>query len=209
MSKKPTENDERKSPPPGEDAAADHGAAETPSSTESDDALEGMAADVVAACDADAGTESAESQLVAARDRALRLQAELDNFRKRAARELNDERRYAALPLMRDLLPVLDNLDRAIEAAEQQHDVGSLLEGVKMVSQQLIAALKKHDCVPIEALNEAFDPHLHEAILQQPSEDHPANTVLMETETGYRLHDRVVRPSKVIVSSVPESPRPE
>jgi len=147
--------------------------------------------------------ESLREQLAAAEDRALRTQAELENFRKRVGRERADERRYANLGLMRDVLPVLDNLDRAIEAAEKTHDASALLEGVKMVNYQLVGVLAKHDCVPIEALNEPFDPHRHEAILQQPSDDVPAGIVTQVTQIGYRLHDRVVRPTQVIVSAGP------
>jgi molecular chaperone GrpE len=147
--------------------------------------------------------EAAQADLQQAVDRELRCRAELENYRKRVGRERADERRYANLSLMRELLPVLDNLDRAIAAAEQSHDASALLEGVKMVSCQLIGVLAKHDCVPIEALNESFDPHRHEAILHQPSEDVPADMVTYVTQTGYRLHDRVVRPTQVIVSSGP------
>lgn len=144
--------------------------------------------------------ESLRAELQEAKDRTLRVQAELENYRKRAARELQEDRRYANLPLMRDLVPVLDNLDRAIEAAEKQHDVGGLLEGVKLVARQFEEVLQRHYCIRIQALNEPFDPHLHQAILQQSSDEHPVGTVLLVTQAGYQLHDRVVRPSQVIVS---------
>jgi molecular chaperone GrpE len=147
--------------------------------------------------------DALRSELQQARDSALRTRAELENYRKRAARELDDVRRYASLPLMRDLLPVVDNLDRAIAAAEKTHDTASLLEGVKIVAQQLSGALQRHGCVKIDALEQPFDPHRHEAISQQPSDEHPANTVTMVTQAGYQLHDRVVRPSQVIVSTDP------
>jgi molecular chaperone GrpE len=98
-------------------------------------------------------------------------------------------------------LPVLDNVQRAIEAAEKSTDGSGLLDGVKLVAQQLQGVLEQHHCVKIEALGAAFDPHLHHAILQQPSEEHPANTVIMVTQEGYKLYDRVVRPSQVIVST--------
>ena len=145
--------------------------------------------------------ESLHTELQEAKDRALRLHAELENYRKRAAREMQEERRYANLPLMRELLPVLDNMDRAIEAAEKTHDTAGLLEGVKMVAQQLVEVLQRHNCVRIQALNEPFDPHLHDAISQQASDEHPAGTVVLETQTGFQLHQRVVRPSQVIVST--------
>ncbi len=141
------------------------------------------------------------AELAAAKDRELRVHAELDNVRKRAARELNERLRYANLSLLRDLLPVLDNVDRAIEAGEKNADAAALLAGFKMVNQQLAEVLKRHHCTRIEALHGAFDPNLHHAIMQQPSEEHPANTVLMVTQNGYQLHDRVVRPSQVIVST--------
>ena len=144
--------------------------------------------------------ERLRAELAAARDRELRCHAELDNYRKRAARELEDRLRYANLGLLRDLLPVVDNADRAIEAAEKNADAAALLEGFKMVSAHLCDALARHHCRRIEALHAPFDPHKHHAVMQQPSAEHPANTVLMVTQNGYQLHDRVVRPSQVIVS---------
>jgi molecular chaperone GrpE len=144
--------------------------------------------------------ESLRSELEQAKDSALRWQAELDNYRKRSRREIEDERRYANMPLLRDLLPVLDNIHRTIAAAEKTPDVANLLEGVKLVSQQLETLLAKHHCKPIEALGAEFNPHLHEAISQQASDEHPANTVMLVAQSGFQLHDRVVRPSQVIVS---------
>lgn len=144
--------------------------------------------------------EQLRTELEQCKDRALRSQAELENFRKRAARELQDERRYANIPLIRDLLPIWDNIARAIEAAEKHEDTTSLLEGFKMVAQQFVDVLQRHHCTEIEALHEPFDPHLHEAISQQPSGEHPPNTVLYVAQTGFQLHDRVVRPTQVIVS---------
>jgi molecular chaperone GrpE len=150
--------------------------------------------------------ESLRAELAAAKDRALRCQAELENYRKRAQREIEEERRYANLPLLRDLLPVLDNVHRAIEAAGKTPDASGLLEGFRLVAQQLEGVLARHHCVPIEALHAPFDPHRHDAILQQPSAEHPANTVLLVTQTGFQLHDRVVRPSQVIVSAPATEP---
>ena len=107
------------------------------------------------------------------------------------------------MPLLRDLLPVVDNIQRAIAAAEQAHGGGSLLEGVKLVAQALEAGLAKHDCKRIEAQGQPFDPAVHEAISQQPSADVPPGTVLFVAQDGYTLHDRVVRPAQVIVSTSP------
>ena len=133
-------------------------------------------------------------------DRALRAQAELENYRRRVARQMEEERRYANMPLLRDLLPVLDNMRRAIEAAEKTEDAPSLLEGFRMVTKQLEGVLARHHCTEIEALGGPFDPNLHEAISQQPSAGHPEGTVLLVAQSGFQLHDRVVRPSQVIVS---------
>ena len=147
-------------------------------------------------------TAKLQAELAAAKDRELRLHAELDNYRKRAAREIEDHRRYANLPMLRDILPVIDNIERAIQAAEQHNaDAPALLAGFKMAAQQLEEVLKRHHCTLIESLHLPFDPHVHHAILQQPSDQFPPNTVLMVTQTGYQLHDRVVRPSQVIVST--------
>ena len=133
-------------------------------------------------------------------DRALRAQAELENYRRRVARQMEEERRYANMPLLRDLLPVLDNMRRAIEAAEKTEDAPSLLEGFRMVTKQLEDVLARRHCTEIEALGGPFDPNLHEALSQQPSAEHPEGTVLLVAQSGFQLHDRVVRPSQVIVS---------
>lgn len=149
----------------------------------------------------DTGQEDLRGELGEAKDRALRARAELENYRKRVAREMDDQRRYANLPLIRDLLPIWDDMGRAIEAAEKANEADSLLEGFKMVIRQLEDVLARHDCSRIEALGEPFNPHLHEAISQQPSTDQPPGTVIHVTQTGFQLYDRVVRPSKVIVST--------
>ena len=144
------------------------------------------------------------SDLEAAKDRALRSQAELENYRKRASREIDDHRRYANLPLMQDLLPVLDNIERAIAAAESTKDVAVLLEGVKLVARQFEEVFARYHCVRIGALHLPFDPHLHHAISQQPTNEFPPNTVVLVAQPGFMLHDRVVRPSQVLVSRAAE-----
>ena len=144
-----------------------------------------------------------------ARDQALRAQAELDNYRKRTQRELADERRYAALPIVRDLLPALDNLQRAVDAGQNVDDLTAMLQGVEMVAQQIREILAGHGAAAIAASGQPFDPNLHEAIQQMPSVDHPPMTVIDEVEQGYTLHDRVIRPSKVIVSVAPAEPTAE
>lgn len=138
-----------------------------------------------------------------ANDRALRAHAELENARKRWRRDLDDERKYAALPLVRDLLAVLDNLERAIEASQKAQASAELLDGVKMVAQMFEATLAQHGCVRIEAAGAAFDPGIHEAVAQEPNSQIPAGHVSRAMQAGYKLHDRVVRPAQVFVSTGP------
>ncbi|REJ71480.1 MAG: nucleotide exchange factor GrpE [Planctomycetota bacterium] len=156
----------------------------------------------------DAEASSLEEQLAgaiderdASHDQFLRAQAELDNYRKRVSRERDEERRFAALPVVRDLLPVIDNLKRAADAARGSGQAPDLVEGIDLVLQQLDGVLTGHGVTRIPGEGEAFDPHLHEAVSQAPSAEHPPMTIVQELEQGYLLHDRVVRPSKVIVSA--------
>lgn len=151
--------------------------------------------------DAQSEYELLRGELTEAKDRVLRAQAELENYRRRSQREMQDTLRYAELPLLRDLLPVLDDIHRAIQAAEKSPENGGLLEGFRMVEQKLSKVIETHDCKQIAALDQPFDPHLHQAIAQQPSPDKPSGTVTLVAQDGYTLHDRVVRPAQVIVSS--------
>ena len=147
---------------------------------------------------------SIRDELDESKDRVLRLAAELENYRKRVARQREEEQRYANMQLIRDMLPVLDNMQRAIEAAEKSQDDSGLLQGFQMVARLLQGVLKQHHCEIIEALHQPFDPHLHEAVTQQVSDEFPAGTVLAVVQAGYRIIDRVVRPSQVIVSKPSE-----
>jgi molecular chaperone GrpE len=160
--------------------------------------------------DGAAGTENLEGRLKTAekqRDEYLELvkqtRADFENYQKRAQRDLASERRYAQAPLAGDLLPALDNLERAIAAAEQAGDKGSLAQGVALVRNQILDVLRRHGVTPIDALKKPFDPNLHQAVMQQPTAGLPANTVVQVLEQGYQLHDRVLRPARVAVSVVP------
>ncbi len=151
------------------------------------------------------------AQVDQANDRVLRAQAELENVRKRARRDMDEQRKYANLPLISDLLPAFDNLDRAVEAAEQNENATGLLEGVKMVAVQIQSILEQYNCRRLAASNgDTFDPHVHQAIAQEPSEEIPAGSITREVQVGYQLHDRVIRPSQVMVSSgSPQQPADE
>jgi molecular chaperone GrpE len=132
-----------------------------------------------------------------------RTRADFENYQKRVLRDQAQERRYAAGPLAADLLPVLDNLDRALEAARKANEQGPLVQGIALVQTQLRDVLRRHGVTPIEALGKPFDPNLHQALLQQPSADQPPDTVAQVLEEGFLIHDRVLRPAKVAVSRKP------
>ena len=174
------------------------------SQAEAADAVESAASSEGNAIDEAFSTDPALQAALMERDQYydnwLRAQAELENFRKRTQKEMQQNFRYQAISLARDLLPALDNLERALAAAQESANIQELTQGVQMVAQQLQDILGQHDVKPIEALDQPFDPNLHEAIQQMPSANHPPMTVMHEVERGYLLHDRVVRPSKVIVS---------
>lgn len=151
----------------------------------------------------DNGGMDLQAELASKQDQNLRLQAEIQNLRGRQAREMADLRQYACIDLMRDILPTVDNIDRAIGAAGDSAEVAKLVEGFKLVRQQLVTALAQHGCKEIPAAGEMFNPDLHQAILQQPSADVPAGQIIMVAQSGYQLHDRVVRAAQVIVSAGP------
>jgi molecular chaperone GrpE len=135
-------------------------------------------------------------------DRYLRLAADFDNYRKRTAREQLELTKRASERLVAELLPVLDDLERALEAAEQ-HEEAKLEEGVRLVHRSLADALRKEGLAEIET-NGRFDPHVHEALLSQPS-DEEEGSVVQVIQKGYRLGDRVLRPARVVVAA----PKPE
>ena len=129
-----------------------------------------------------------------------RLQAEFDNYRKRTQREKEDIIRYAAEQIIKAMLPVLDNFERAIAASQTNQDFGSFAQGVDMIFRQMFNILAKEGLTPIEAVGQPFDPNLHEAVLRTEAEGQPENTVVEEVQKGYRLKDKVLRPSMVKVS---------
>ena len=149
---------------------------------------------------------SETSELERERDEYLdalqRLKAEFDNFRKRTAREHEAMSVRATEGLVKELLPVLDDLERALEAAEQ-HEEAKLEEGVRLVHRELVEALSREGLVEI-GTHGRFDPHVHEALLSQPS-DVEEGSVLDVLQKGYKLGDRVVRPARVVVAAAKES----
>lgn len=134
-------------------------------------------------------------------DALQRLKAEFDNFRKRADREVLEARARARMGLLAEFLPVFDNLDRALSAAEH-HEEGKVLEGVRLTHVLFADLLRKEGVTEVDALGAPFDPHLHEAVMTQPS-DQEEGLVTAVFEQGYVLGDRVLRPAKVVVSAGP------
>lgn len=150
-----------------------------------------------------ARAERAERDRDELRDLAQRTRADFENYQKRLQRDLAQERRYAEGPLAADLLPALDNLDRATAAAQQAGETGPLVQGVAMVQAQVLDVLRRHGVTPIDAQGQPFDPNRHQAVMQQPSEGVPPGTVLQVLEPGYMIHERVLRPARVVVSAAP------
>jgi molecular chaperone GrpE len=149
------------------------------------------------------GLEQLRGQLAEAENRALRYQADLDNFRRRTRRELDEQLKYASLGLISGILDSLDNLERALSAIPADQADSSVSLGVRMVAQQIHETLRAAGCQKIDAEGQAFDPKLHQAVQTLPSETAPINQVLQEFRTGYQLYDRVIRPAQVVVSSGP------
>jgi molecular chaperone GrpE len=139
-------------------------------------------------------------------DLAQRTRADFENYQKRIKRDLVEERRYAQAPLAADLLAGMDNLERALAAAQQAGEQGALVQGVAMVHTQLLDTLRRHGITRIEAQGLPFDPNLHQAVMQQPNAQYPPMTVLQVLEQGYLIHERVLRPARVIVSTAPDKP---
>ena len=134
------------------------------------------------------------------KDRLLRLQAEFENYKKRMIREKNDFSRYALEKIINNLLPVIDNLERAVESARKKENYQALVTGIEMVLAQLLDVLKKEGLENIKALGEKFDPNKHEAVMQIESHEHSENEIAQELQKGYALNDRVIRASMVAVA---------
>jgi len=143
-------------------------------------------------------------QLDEKQDRLLRALADADNARRRAQREREEYVKYANEALVREIVPVLDNLDRALEAARAAGQAGSLVEGVELIQRELLRALEKAGVSRYSALGQRFDPMRHEAIARRVSVAEPPDTVVAETAPGYLLNGRVLRPALVTVAAAPD-----
>ncbi|WP_017472624.1 nucleotide exchange factor GrpE [Amphibacillus jilinensis] len=130
----------------------------------------------------------------------IRLQAEYDNFRKRTQREKAADLKYKSQSLVTELLPIVDNFERALDNKPEDHAVQPFFEGMEMIYRQLSTALEKEGVEIIETVGETFDPNIHQAVMQVEDDQYDSNTVVEELQKGYRLKDRVIRPAMVKVN---------
>ncbi len=151
--------------------------------------------------------EQAQQEAKDLRDEMLRMRAETDNLRKRLQREKQDSVQFANERLIKQLIPIFENLDRALKAPDT--NVESLKEGVQLTSNQVLALFKKENVEPIQAVGEPFDPAFHEVLSQIESNDHDENTVIEEFSKGYRMNGRVLLPSRVVTSKKPQNAEPK
>jgi molecular chaperone GrpE len=151
--------------------------------------------------------EDLSAELVETKDRLIRLQADFENFRRRAQREREEAVRYGAQNLFKDLLTTVDNLERAIDHARKGGgaDLENLLQGVELVQKGLLGLMARHGVTEIDAIGKPFDPAHHEAMAQAPDASVAPNTVLEVLQKGYKLRDRLLRPARVIVARPAEA----
>ncbi len=147
--------------------------------------------------------ETARAEAQRYREQLLRTAADFDNFKKRTRREMEDGERRAREDLLKDLLPVFDNLERAAQHAESASDVKSLADGISMVLRMFTDTLGRIGIERVRAVGEPFDPALHEAVQQLETTEHAPGTVAAEVQAGYRFGDRLVRPAMVVVAKPP------
>ena len=157
--------------------------------------------DGVGEAEGDDPTVSLQTDLDRFRDLALRSQADFDNYKKRAAREKAEAIKYANSSLLERLIPIIDNFELGLSAAREEGEGSPIYSGMTMVLKQLTDFLAENGLQPIDAEGQKFDPNLHEAIAHEPSAAVPEGTVIRQTRRGYRLKDRLLRPSSVVVSS--------
>lgn len=152
----------------------------------------------------------AERELAEAKDRHLRLAADFENARRRSIRDREEAALFGHQNVVKDLLPSVDNLERAIDHARQSGEgsQGGLLEGVELVLREMVSVLSRHGVEPIEAQGQPFDPALHEAMAQIEDGSVPANTVVQVFQRGYQLRGRLLRPARVVVSKPPAEAEP-
>lgn len=157
--------------------------------------------------DLEAELDSACKEAQEAHDRFLRVSADFENYKKRTAREMENFRKYANESLIKLLLPVVDNLERALDSTGNNRPADNpISEGVQMTLAEILKIFDKFHVKPIESLEKPFDPGFHQAVMQEENDSHPDKTVLKELQKGYLMHDKLIRPSMVVVSRKKETP---
>jgi molecular chaperone GrpE len=143
-----------------------------------------------------------EQEAKEAHERLLRVSADYENYKKRSAREMEDFRKYANQSLLKEMLTVVDNLELAINSAEEEKNADEkLIEGLNLTRDEMLRVFEKFNVKPISARGEIFDPAFHEAVMREETDDYPENTVLSEFQKGYLIHDRLLRPAMVVVAA--------
>jgi molecular chaperone GrpE len=149
---------------------------------------------------------SAQEESKETYDLLLRVSAEFENYKKRTSREMEDFRKFANESILKEILVLVDNLERAVNSSGGQSNTDScVVEGVNLTINEIQKVFEKFSVKPIDALKKPFDPNFHEAVMQEATDDHPDNIVLKEFQKGYMIHDRLLRPSMVAVSKAKEN----
>ena len=193
---------------PTEDEVAQYGQKERPSAEEDSLEREQPANQVEESTESEEGQPSAETKSEADewKQKYLRAKADLVNYQRRAEKNKSEALRYANANLAKALLPIIDDLERVVDTqADNEGNTKAFLDGVKLTLDNCLKMLLEFHVVPIAAEGKLFDPNVHEAVMEDASVEHPQRTVLKEVAKGYQLHDRVLRPAKVIVSKQSET----
>jgi len=146
------------------------------------------------------GIKELKAQLESEKDRVLRLSAEFENYQKRKQRELDEFKKFANETVFKRFLTVVDNLERAIQSSKEISDESGLISGVELTHKEILSLFETFAVKTVDAENKPFDPNFHQAVTQEESDEVPENTVLTVLQKGYLLHDRLIRPSMVVVS---------
>ncbi|MEA3437615.1 MAG: nucleotide exchange factor GrpE [Thermodesulfobacteriota bacterium] len=146
--------------------------------------------------------ENAKQEAKEAYDRFLRVSAEFENYKKRSTREMDDFRKYANQSLIKEMLAVVDNLERALNSSNgNSSNDKCMADGVNMTLKEILKVFEKFNVKPIESIGQPFDPTFHQAMMQEETDDYPENTVITELQKGYMIHERLLRPSMVVVAA--------
>ena len=153
--------------------------------------------------------EAKEQEAKETYDRLLRVSADFENYKKRAAREMEDYRKFANQSLLKEMLSVVDNLELAINSSNDGKKTDqSLIEGLNLTLNEILKVFERFNVKPIEARGKNFDPAFHEAVMREETDDYPENTVISEFQKGYLIHDRLLRPAMVVVA-MPKTTAPK